>query len=266
MGKVIGVVSLKGGVGKTSSVVSIGASLADMGKKVLLVDGNLSAPNLGLHLDIIAPMKTIHHVLSGDEDIRNSIYEAHGMDVIPASVFHEYSDVDPMLLKSKIRELRGDYDVILLDSSPSLDNETLAVMMASDEILVVTTPDFSTLSMTLKSVREARERGTPIVGIVLNRTYNKNFELDLDDIEKTAEVPVMAVIPHDVNVVKSQAYFAPSVHTRPKSAGSLEYKKLASLLVGEKYYEPFSVASLFSRVVPKREQINRDIYYNSVFG
>lgn len=266
MGKVIGIVSLKGGVGKTSSVVSIGASLVDRGKKVLLIDGNLSAPNLGLHLDIIAPMKTIHHVLSGDEDIKDSIYEVHGMDVIPASVFHNYSDIDPMLLKSKIRELRGEYDVILLDSSPSLNNETLAVMMASDEILVVTTPDFSTLSMTLKSVREAKERGTPIIGIVLNRVYNKNFELNLDDIEKTAEVPVMAVIPHDINVVKSQAYFSPSVHARPNSSGTIEYRKLAALLVGEKYSVPFRVVDLFGRVIPKREQINRDIYYNSVFG
>jgi len=62
MGKAIGVISLKGGVGKTSIVVALGAALSELGKKVLLVDGNLSSPNLGLHLNIINPEKTIHDI------------------------------------------------------------------------------------------------------------------------------------------------------------------------------------------------------------
>ncbi len=267
MGKVIGVVSLKGGVGKTSSVVAIGSALAQRGKRVLLVDGNLSAPNLGIHLDLIAPSKTLHHALTGEHDIRDVIYEAHGMDIIPASVFEDFSRINPMRLKTKIRELRSDYDVILIDSSPRLDEETLAVMMSSDEILVVTTPDFSTLATTLKSIREARMNGTPIMGIILNRVYSKNFELDLEDIEKTAEVPVMAVIPHDVNIVKSQAYFSPFVNSARRSRSATEYKKLAALLVGERYKDNWiDFKDLFTGIVPRREQINRDIYYDSVFG
>ena len=59
MGKTIGVISLKGGVGKTTAVVALGSALADFGKKVLLVDGNFSAPNLGLHLDLFDTEKTI---------------------------------------------------------------------------------------------------------------------------------------------------------------------------------------------------------------
>ena len=55
MGKTIGIVSLKGGVGKTTTVVSLGAALAEIGKKVLLIDGNLYSPTLGLHLNIIDP-------------------------------------------------------------------------------------------------------------------------------------------------------------------------------------------------------------------
>jgi len=63
-GKIIGVISLKGGVGKTTTVANLGASLAkDFNKKVLVVDANFSAPNLGLHLGLVDPKTTIHDVL-----------------------------------------------------------------------------------------------------------------------------------------------------------------------------------------------------------
>ena len=263
MGKVIGVISLKGGVGKTSSVVSLGAALSQFGKKVLLIDANLSAPNLGLHLDIIDPEKTIHHALSDDAHINDTIQESWGFDVIPASIFHNM-EYDPLKLKSKIKSLKNKYDVILLDSSPSLDDETLAVITAADELLVVTTPDYSTLSMTLKSVNLAKKKGTPITGLILNKVHKKNFELNLEDVEKTSDVPVMAVIPHDVNVLKSQAHFTPSVYMNPRSHGTHEYKKLAASLVGERY-NPRSLRELFSRTVPQRQEINREIFYNSLF-
>lgn len=264
MGKVIGVVSLKGGVGKTSSVVSLGAALTDLGKKVLLVDGNFSAPNLGIHLDLLEPKKTLHHVLNDDVDIEEAIHEVYDMDVIPSSIFHNYS-VEPLKLKNKLRSLKKKYDVILIDSSPSMDKETLAVIAASDELLVVTTPDYSTLSMTLKSVNLAKKKGTPIMGLILNKVHNKNFELSLEDIEKTSEVPVMAVIPHDVNVLKSQANFLPSIYTKPRSEGSMEYKKLASTLVGERFKDGKRFLS-FRINHPKRQEINRNIFYESMFN
>lgn len=263
MGKVIGVVSLKGGVGKTSSVVSLGASLANLGKSVLLIDGNLSAPNLGMHLDLVNPENTLHNVLNDEIQISDAIYKSHGFDVIPSSVFNP-GEMSPLKLKSKIKNLKDKYDVILIDSSPSLNDETLAVILASDEVLVVTTPDFSTLSMTLKAANLAKKRGTPITGLILNKVYKKNFELSLDDIEKTSSIPVMAVVPHDVHVMKSQANFVPSVHFKPRSHGTHEYMKLASLLVGEKY-KPSNIYEFFSRVSPSRQEINREIYYESLF-
>lgn len=265
MGKVIGVMSLKGGVGKTSSVVALGSSLASLGKKVLLVDGNFSAPNLGLHLDLIEPEKTLHHVLNGDFPIHEAIHEAWNLHVLPSSIFHNY-EVDPLKLKSKLRSLKNQYDIILIDSSPSMNDETLSVILASDELLVVTTPDYSTLSMTLKSVNLAKRKGTPITGIILNKVYNKNFELELSDIEKTSSVPVMAVVPHDINVLKSQANFTPSIYMRPRSPGTKEYYRLAAMLVGEKLKEDNSLFGLIRSMSPRRQDINREIFYETMFG
>jgi len=264
MGKVVGIISLKGGVGKTSSVVSLGASLSKFGKKVLIIDGNFSAPNLGIHLDIIDPEKTIHHVLTDEHNINDTIIEKEWFDVIPASVFYN-SEYDPLKLKSKLRGVKNKYDVILIDSSPSLDRDTAAVMSASDEILVVTTPDYSTLSMTLKAISSAKKKNVPISGLILNKAYGKNFELSLSDIEKTSEVPVMAVIPHDINVARSQSNFEPYTHYSPRSSGAREYERLARMIVGEKARDS-KIRQLLNRITPERQEINRQIFYATQFN
>ena len=263
MGKTIGIVSLKGGVGKTSIVSALGAAIAGFDKKVLLIDGNLSAPNLGLHLNIIEPETTLHHVLSRKANMRDAIHQLDNLDVIASSIFFR-TNVNPLLLKDKIKYLKKKYDIILIDSSPSLDEETLAVMLASDEILVVTTPDNPTLSITIKAIKLAKQRGTQIDGLILNKVYNKNFELSIKDIEETAEVPVMAVIPHDINVLKALSEFTPSTIHRPKSQGSEEYKKLASTLIGEKY-KPLRLKRFFRWINPRTQDINRLVFYENVF-
>ncbi len=263
MGRVIGILSLKGGVGKTSSVVSLGAALASFGKKVLLIDANFSAPNLGIHLNIIEPENTIHHVLTGDSKIEDAIYNVGDFEILPASIYPR-KRFDPLKLKGEVKKLKRKYDFILIDSSPSLNNETLATMISSDELFVVSTPDYSTLSMTIKAIALAKKRGTPISGLILNKVYNKNFELSLEDIEKTSNVPVLAIIPHDIGVLKSQANFIPPIYFKPKSDLSIEYKKLAACLAGEDY-NPFRIKEIFKEVSPKRQEINRELFYQSIF-
>ncbi len=263
MGKVMGVVSLKGGVGKTSIVAALGDAIADFGKKVLLIDANFSAPNLGLHLNIINPEKTIHHVLARKANLVDAIHELEKFDLIPASLFDRI-DVNFLKLKDYVHMLKKKYDYILIDSSPSLGEETLATILASDQLLVVTTPDYSTLGTTMKAVRLAKQRGTPISGLVLNKVHDKNFELSTKEIEDTSGVPVMAVIPHDLNVMRAQSLFMPSTMFKPRSEGSHEFRKLAATLIGEKY-KPFRVKNLF-RISPKQHEVNRTIYYNRQFG
>ena len=76
-GRVIGIISVKGGVGKTTVVSNLGASLASQfGKSVLLVDGNFSAPNLGIHLGVIEPDRTIHDVMHSNSHIKEAILGA----------------------------------------------------------------------------------------------------------------------------------------------------------------------------------------------
>lgn len=263
MGKIIGVISLKGGVGKTSSVVSLGESLAKLGKKVLLIDANFSAPNLGLHLNIINPAKTLHHVMERTAELEEAIHPLESFDVLPAAMFGKFK-FDPLNLKNRLSKLRNKYDVILLDTSPALNYETLAAMMASDELFAVTTPDYVTLGTTIKAVKLAKQRGSPLKGLILNKVHGKDFELSLDDIEEASGLPVFAVIPHDVNMMKAQSEFVPYPRHSPKAEGVKEYQKLACVLAGEKQ-EKESGWRRFLKLNPKKESINRELFYRRAF-
>jgi len=161
-GRVFGVVALKGGVGKTTVVTNLGATLSETyDKKVLLIDGNFSTPHLGIHLGIINPPHNLHPVLNNEYSIYEAIYQHPlGFHVIPGKL--SPSPIDHFSLRDKIEPLRQIYDVIIIDSSPSLNNEMAATMHASDDIVVVSSPDYPTLSSTLHAVKIARERETPI--------------------------------------------------------------------------------------------------------
>jgi len=268
MVKTIGVISLKGGVGKTSSVVALGASLAKIGKRVLLVDANFSSPNLGAHLNLIDPPITLHHVLERSSSVKDAIYKLeNNIDLLPSSIFGKKIS-SPMKLRDKLRSVRSKYDVILIDSSPAMNEETLASILASDELLVVTTPDYPTLSTTIKAVKLAKSRGIPIVGLILNKVFGKDFELSIKDIENVTGVPVMALIPHDINFLKSLSKFKSSVLEKPHANSSIEFKKLALMLVGEKYSSGkfLDMFNVWKILVPKPQEVNREVYYSSLFG
>jgi len=262
MGKIIGIMSLKGGVGKTSIVASLGSAIAEFGKKVLLIDANFSAPNLGIHFNLIEPEKTLHDIMTRRANLKDVIYSVEDLDVLPAAMFNN-DKISPLRLKEKIRSLKRKYDVILIDSSPNMGDEGLAVLFASDEVFFIITPDHATLSNTIKTVNRANQRGTIINGLILNKVHDKDFELTLEQIEDTTNVPVMAVIPYELSVLEAQSNFTPSVKHKPKSKGSKEFKKLAATLIGEKY-TPFDWRGLF-RLKPKKQEVNRELFYERLF-
>lgn len=234
MGKIFGVVALKGGVGKTTVVSNLGASLArDYGKKVLMIDANFSTPHLGLHLGLLNPKYTLHHVLNGDHSIFEAIYQHDlGFHIIPGKLAP--FEVDSLGLKDKLNELRDIYDVILIDSSPSLNEEMYATMAASDELLVVSSPDYPTLSSTIHAISVADKKEAVIRGIVINKAYRKKFELKKKDIEDASGAKVLSIIPENFKVVSALSRMVPVVVNFPRQDVSVEYRKLAGSLIGEK--------------------------------
>ncbi len=233
MGKVIGVISIKGGVGKTTLVSNLGTVFAnDFKKKVLLIDANFNAPNLGAHLGVIGAKKNLHTVLQGKNRANDAIYEhAYGFHIMPASI--ENLKVDYLKLSEVVKNVKDHYDVILLDSSPALNDEMLAVMMASDELLVISTPDHPTLLCTMNAVKLAKKKGTNIHGIILNKVLGKKFELTKGEIESIADAPVVGHLPFDVRIMKGLAEYKPMILHKPRSSLSQSFRRIAAYLLGE---------------------------------
>jgi septum site-determining protein MinD len=262
-GEVIGIISLKGGVGKTSSVICLGDAISKFGKKVLLIDGNTSSSGLGIYLNIIDSKVTLNDVLNNKKDIEEAIINMDNFDII-TSKFYTKDSVNSLKLKDKIKKLKKKYDYIIIDSAPSLNEETLAVMLASDKVIMITTPDLPTLGATIKSIKLAKQRGISINGIILNKVYRKKFELSLKDIQNSSGVPILAVIPHDVNFLKAVSQFRSYVSIKPSLEGSEEFKKIAATIMGEKY-KSIKLKSFFRWLSPKEQDINRLIFYERVF-
>jgi len=262
--KVFGIISIKGGVGKTTIASNLGLALSDFNKKVLLIDADFSSPSLALHFGLLNPAKTINQVFKNKITVHEAVHEySQNLDLLPSALISDKPE--PHLLKKKIEPLREHYDYIIIDSSPTLNQEMLSTIMASDEIFVVTSPDYPTLSATLHAVKVAKKQKTPITGLILNRVLNKKFELTLEEIQEAADVPIIAVLREDLSIPKGIAETAPGTQIKPLAKTSVEFMKLASSLVREEYEDPRFLAKLKKFFINeiRKEEINREVLRNS---
>jgi len=263
MSNVIAFVSIKGGVGKTTLALETAASLVnEYGKKVLLIDANFSAPNIGLYLDLTTE-ETLHDVLSG-VGLNLAIYEAHGIDVVPANLDH-FDKADIFKLKKIISKFKARYDFIILDSSPNHE-ELKPVIAAADRIFIVTSPDHVTLLTSLKAAQVAKRQKTPIEGILVNRIRSPRHEYDISQIEKISKIPVFAKIPDHKNIARAIHQKTPISVLEPKNKVSKEISNFASALCGKpekpsgifKNFLPFK--NLFGKEIVNRELMRQDFY------
>lgn len=257
MAKTIGVISIKGGVGKTSVASSLAADLHNhYGKKVLLVDANYSAPNLGLHMDVVEPKKTIHEVLDGKCHLKSAIHNKYGVHVVPGSYSYP-NKINFLKLKDKLKTVKNNYDFIVLDSSPTLNEEILSSMLASDKLFVVSTADYPTLSCSLSAAKLAKQRGRPISGIIVNKIRDPNYELSLKEIEEATGIPVVAKLSDDKSHVRSLFMRMPvSIYNKNGKFGR-EINKLSAALVGAK--ERRSLLGKMLGNSYKKEEVNRQL-------
>jgi len=263
MGKTIGIISIKGGVGKTTLSAALAADLANhYEKKVLLIDANYSAPNLGAHMDIMKPEKTLHDVIAGKLRIQSAIHNRYGVDVVPGSYVYE-KRINPLKLRDRIARIKENYDFVILDSSPSLNEEILSVILASDNLFVVSTPDYPTLVCSFRAARLAKQRGRPISGIIVNKIREPKYEVEMGEIESMTGIPVVARIPDDSNSIKALFTRIPIPIYNKKSKFAKELDRLSKALVGKR--EKFSIfRRLFSSDF-RQEEVNRQILKESFY-
>lgn len=260
--RIIGVVSGKGGVGKTTLTVNLGAVLASEHKKdVIVVDCNVTTSHLGMFLGMYYYPVSLNQVLSGDVVIDKAIYDYSiaGLRVIPASLsLDDLKGVEVSELKKSIRSLFGKADIILLDAAPGFGREALATIRASDEILFVMMPYVPPMMDVIKCCQLANHYGVRPLGVVMNMVGEGRHELTSYEVEQLVELPIISRIPRDKEVLRSLSAKLPVVDLNPKSKASREISKLAAFLVGEEYRPPGVFSRVFSRLrrPPRRRSLD----------
>jgi septum site-determining protein MinD len=235
MSKLITITSGKGGVGKTTTSINLATALNSFGKDVIIVDANLTTPNVGLHLGAPIVPISLNHVLLGKAKIEDAIYEHEsGTKIIPSSLsVNELRRINHKRLKEVGKKLRKMADFIIYDSAAGLGEEAIAAMESADELIIVTNPEIPAVTDALKTSKLIEQLGKEVKGVIVNRYDSRSrTQMPLRNISEMLELPILGVIPEDVRVKQSLVMKDALVHTHPKSKPSLAFKRIAAKLAG----------------------------------
>lgn len=230
MGHLISIASGKGGTGKTTTTSNLSVALGKMGYKVLAIDADLTMANLSLVMVIDDAETTIHDVLAGEADIKDAIYSTsyENVDLVPAAVDWEHVlKADPRRLPSTIRPLKSEYDFVLIDCPAGLQMDAMNAMMSGEEVILVTNPEISCITDTMKVGIVLRKAGLAVLGFVLNRYGRSENDIPPDAAEEVMEVPLLVVIPEDPKVREATLEGVPVVEYAPDSEGAKAFMELA---------------------------------------
>lgn len=249
MAKLIAVISGKGGVGKTTTAINVGAALNSFGKDVIVLDANLTTPNVGLHLGAPIVPINLNHVLLGKAKMSDAIYEHEsGTKIVPSSLsVKELRRLNHKKLRDVTKGLRRMADFVLFDSAAGLGEEAVSSMEAADELIIVTNPEIPAVTDALKTAKLAEELGKPIIGVVVTRVRGTKTEMPLGNIREMLDLPLLGVVPEDSHMQSALSQKDALFHTHPSSRASRAYKRIAAKLAGISYTEP----SLFGRMFGK---------------
>jgi septum site-determining protein MinD len=249
MVKLIAIISGKGGVGKTTTAINLGAALNSFGKEVIVVDANLTTPNVGLHLGAPIVPVNLNHVLLGKAKVADAIYEHEsGTKIIPSSLsVKELKRLNHSKLKEVGRSLRRLADFVIYDAAAGLGDEAVGSIEAVDQLIIVTNPEIPAVTDALKTAKLAEELGKEVLGVVVTRVKGNKTEMPLSNIREMLDLPILGVIPEDRNVQRALSEKDAILHTHPNSKATIAYKVIAAKLAGINYKVPGVWARMFSR-------------------
>lgn len=252
MSRVIGILSGKGGVGKTTLVANLAAALNNEFKQnVIVVDSNITTSHLGLHLGLYEDLPfTLREVLNKKTSINYAIYihPQTGIRLIPAPLNTSDIKFDLQKFQTVIDNLKKNYDIILVDTAPGLGREAIIAASTVDEGIIITTPDLPSVTDAMKTINLLKRLKKNISGFVINRKKNENYELSVEEIASNLDCNLLSIIPEDSKIPISISKGTPLVIMDGNSSAAIAMKILAANLINE-HYEPNNLIYLLKKML-----------------
>jgi chromosome partitioning protein len=247
---VISIANQKGGVGKTTTAINLAAAFARRGKKVLLLDLDPQGNSSISFLDPLTVDFSVYELMmDGMEGSEQSIYHTtvKGLDIIPARInlakieSKLVGDFDaPFRLKDRLESLRPLYDVIVIDTPPTLGLITVNALVASTHVLIPIQSSYFALEGTddlLETIEKVKARPNPNLQVlgVLVTLHDKRTTLAREVFEQIRRVfgakMFETVITRSVRLEESPAYKESIFTFAPNSSGASEYAKLCEEVI-----------------------------------
>ena len=254
MGRIIAIANQKGGVGKTTTAINLSSCLAELGKKVLVIDldpqGNCTS-GLGLNKEDIE--NTVYDLILGECTIRESmskVPEIGDMAVIPSNVNLAGAEIELLeidnreyILKNEVDYVKDDYDFVIIDCPPSLNMLTVNAMTTANTILVPIQCEYyalegiSQLIHTIDLVQKRLNPNLKIEGVVFTM-YDARTNLSsevVDTVKNNLQTTIyQTIIPRNVRLAEAPSHGVPINIYDGKSTGAESYRNLAKEIIDRK--------------------------------
>ncbi|MCK4636047.1 MAG: ParA family protein [Candidatus Moranbacteria bacterium] len=251
MAKIISFINQKGGVGKTTSSVNVSSYLSQAGKFVLLVDldpqGNATS---GLGIDPRTVKNSLYSAMIGNLSVKDSIVETKekGFDIIPATADLAGANIDLVEMENReyrlydvLRQVRTDYDYIIIDSPPSLGLLTINGLVASDSVIIPVQAEYYALEglgQLLETINLVKDNLQPNLGIMgsVVTLYDKRNRLARQVVrEMRQHFPGKvfdSIIPRNVRLAEAPSFGQSISLFDGFNSGARAYKALANEIIG----------------------------------
>ncbi len=250
MGKIIALANQKGGVGKTTTTINLGASLATLEKSVLIVDADpQSNASSGLGVDVKEIDCSLYECIINHANVRDAIYttDIDRLDIIPSHIDLVGAEIEMLSLESRekvikklLDPIRDEYDYILIDCSPSLGLITVNALTAADSVIIPVQCEYfalegiSKLLNTIKIIKSKLNPKLEIEGFLLTM-YDSRLRLAnqiYDEVKRHfQELVFKTVIQRNVKLSESPSHGLPVILYDAESSGAKNHLALAKEIV-----------------------------------